>query len=1061
MKHFIRALIFLSLSLPQISKAQNLQISGGNNFSAAVCDNQVVFVWGSNTEDQLGIINKAGTPYPGNYSSLPVSVSFGDTSMIAGITAIGKLPAIRQVDAGSGAFVMGLSCSKQVWAWGNNGKGQLGRNTIGDSPIPKRVLRGEQAQKFDPLHDDPNGLFLHDIDYVSGGNNCSFAIEAVTGRVLAWGENSFGQLGNGTITDSDEPVYVMTAPGVYLENIVQIEGGDACAFALDKTGKVWSWGITHDGTWPSYALGRPFTGERVAAPGGSSRCLPYAGKVQKTSINGTTLDNGACYNAVDLDGIKQLSGGDTHALGLATDGKVWSWGGDWGTGQLGQGNGGQYKACAGLVVDVNATYSQITPAQKALGEGADGAAVYVAAGQANSAVVLASGKVVTFGSNGLFEGKGTLETQAGTITCSGRISSGALGRGQCNGTTCAAAGDKDENDPAKAFEYPKYVLTGPGAEPGNHLTGITQISDGDAWFYAIGAGGKAYTWGWNRRGELGLGTPATPNNYTDQCYAVPFSLPSTCSFSEPCPPQPDLQSSYLTCPGFKDTLDSQVRPDVASWVYTWYSRPKSGGPWVKITGAAKDTLIVTKIATQYKVSLSDSRGNNVPFLCGACPILSDSLIIDTIPSPYKGTGCVDATHFQAGFTMTTPKTSKFVWYSKPAGGSPIPGGPKDTLSIGVLFNQTDTLSKINGCARGLWAEDTTSYKGNVRPTAPSCTGKQEYPGAGGRFPLQITVTKDTKINEISFIQYADGTNTHSYKIEIFNDASGAVGTTSKGSGTIGPIAASSNTKRSVTISNPVTLTPGKYWINVTGDGPILHFDCALTQNVSTPKPAVKITSALKDGGVSGNGAVFDIDFTVGTGYNCSRIWVCAENICVLPVQYIFFTGKKDNDIVELNWATAGEKDASHFEIERSTDGVNFEKIGSVSASGNSNRVIDYSFIDIHPLSGNAYYRLKQVDYNGQYEYSKIININSVKNSEVQVIPNPNNGTFNVVVLGAPKEAYEISVLNSLGQAIYSTTGKSESSNITQAVNIQNLASGVYYVRVITGESSTVKQIIKE
>jgi alpha-tubulin suppressor-like RCC1 family protein len=1051
MKHFIRALIFLSLGLPQISKAQNLQISGGNNFSAAVCDNQVVYTWGANTANQLGV-DKDGNPYGGS-SSTPVPVWY-DVA-----TGTGDLPAIRQVDAGSGAHVVALDCDKHVWTWGNNNCGQLGSTAAypnqpstcatgtASGALPKKVLKGDQVVT------GGDATYLSKIIYVSGGNNTSFAIEEGTGKVLSWGENDAGQLGHGTTgTGSSLPKYVLKAPGVPLTDIVQIEGGDNCTYALDRAGNVWSWGENTGGE-----LGRPTT------PAGSDH--PYAGQVQ-LDLN---FDNASDTPVRYLTGVTQISGGDTHGLAIGPGGSVYSFGGDWGPGQRGTGRDYQYQSFA---------YQVLAPGTPIVADGYRTGpyltgAIFIAAGQASSAVVLSDSTVVTFGANGLFNCTDPNSADNDVYTSQ----SGTLGNGRPKNGACAVFTRNDNANSPQGTIVPEYVLTAPGVK----LTGIASVSDGDAWFYATNSKGQAYTWGFNRNGELGLGTTL------DENYAREFNLPSGCSFADPCPPQPDLRASFTTCPIFSEKLNSQVKPVVSTWTYTWYSRPEGGGTWTPILGANKDTLTVNKVNMQYKVTIKDNRAS-VPFLCDACPAVSDSLIIDEILNPYTSTGCKDDVHRAAFFQITNQPTSKFEWYSKPVGGTPLPNPVDSTHSIGVYFEDTDSTSKLNGCERGLWAVDTTSYPATLRPSKP-CAGTKQYNAAA--YPLKIEVTKKLIVKEISFYQAEDGTNAHTYTIDILsnnatggwncggctpaNTKSGEPGTVvAGGSASVGPYTYSvTNGEILRTVPMNTTLNPGIYWIRLSG-GPATQFNCTKTVNNSANPPVwsaiensvtktgMKAIFALDNNNANGAGNVFNIKFDVGTGYNCDRIWVCADGTCVLPVQYLYFTGKKDNDIVELNWATASEKDASHFDIERSADGVNFEKIGSVSASGNSNRVIDYSFVDTNPVSGNAYYRLKQVDYNGQYEYSKIININSVKNAEeVQIVPNPNNGSFNVVVTGASKETYEISVLNALGQPIYSTSGKSESTNITQAVNIQNLASGVYYVRVITGESSTVKQIIKE
>ncbi|MFN6945876.1 MAG: RCC1 domain-containing protein, partial [Cytophagaceae bacterium] len=313
----IYLLTFVFLASCYLVKAQNFQISGGNNFSAAVCDNQVVFTWGANTQSQLGI-DLNDDPFTEDFRNVPAAVRRGNVSQTAGGLEYGLLPPIRQVDAGSGAHILGLDCDDHVWAWGNGENGQLGRATFATSAVPQRVLRGEQAAN--PGANDPNGIFLSNIFYVGGGNNSSFGIEIGTGRVLAWGQNTNGQLGVGNTVDQDVPRYVRRSAaegGGILENIVQVRAGDDCTYALDADGFVWSFGNNN-----GHKLGRPT----------AVNINPTAGRV----VKGAPLNNGYSATPVPLqflDNITQISGGDTHCLALDEDGTVWSFGGDWGQGQ--------------------------------------------------------------------------------------------------------------------------------------------------------------------------------------------------------------------------------------------------------------------------------------------------------------------------------------------------------------------------------------------------------------------------------------------------------------------------------------------------------------------------------------------------------------------------------------------------------------------------------------------------------------------------------------------------------------------------------------------------------
>ncbi|MFD1630470.1 right-handed parallel beta-helix repeat-containing protein [Pseudopedobacter beijingensis] len=93
---------------------------------------------------------------------------------------------------------------------------------------------------------------------------------------------------------------------------------------------------------------------------------------------------------------------------------------------------------------------------------------------------------------------------------------------------------------------------------------------------------------------------------------------------------------------------------------------------------------------------------------------------------------------------------------------------------------------------------------------------------------------------------------------------------------------------------------------------------------------------------------------------------------VLPVTLISFTGKLHNNQVRLNWVTASEKDNSHFNILRSANGKEFVNIGTVQGSGDSSTGNTYSFIDTNPQQGVNYYKLEQVDFDGQKSNSRIV-----------------------------------------------------------------------------------------
>ena len=110
------------------------------------------------------------------------------------------------------------------------------------------------------------------------------------------------------------------------------------------------------------------------------------------------------------------------------------------------------------------------------------------------------------------------------------------------------------------------------------------------------------------------------------------------------------------------------------------------------------------------------------------------------------------------------------------------------------------------------------------------------------------------------------------------------------------------------------------------------------------------------------------------------------NETALPVELIRFDGKLVSNNVHLYWSTASEQNSDYFLIEKSFDGIDWNLVGSVKASGNSNQTIDYSFIDNDLKFGVSYYRLKQFDFDGEFKIYSVIAIdNKIKKDVIKII----------------------------------------------------------------------------
>ncbi|MBX9852957.1 MAG: T9SS type A sorting domain-containing protein [Cytophagaceae bacterium] len=169
----------------------------------------------------------------------------------------------------------------------------------------------------------------------------------------------------------------------------------------------------------------------------------------------------------------------------------------------------------------------------------------------------------------------------------------------------------------------------------------------------------------------------------------------------------------------------------------------------------------------------------------------------------------------------------------------------------------------------------------------------------------------------------------------------------------------------------------------------------------------------------------------------------------LPVTLIFFSGEKNNSSVALHWSTSSEINNSHFVIERSEDGVNFHAIGKVAGNGNSKSTINYSFTD-YTIHEENYYRLLQIDFDGQINYSEIISVSSDK-KDMLIYPNPFSGSCNIRIEVPADFEYSCIIYDLNGNEIkkyrhladYELTIGSE------------LAPGIYMCRIICGNNSHI------
>ena len=182
----------------------------------------------------------------------------------------------------------------------------------------------------------------------------------------------------------------------------------------------------------------------------------------------------------------------------------------------------------------------------------------------------------------------------------------------------------------------------------------------------------------------------------------------------------------------------------------------------------------------------------------------------------------------------------------------------------------------------------------------------------------------------------------------------------------------------------------------------------------------------------------------------------------LPVTFKSFDGVMQNGQSLLKWTTTNEINNKGFDVERSTDGQTFSTLGFVAGQGNSNIENNYTYTDVKPVNGVNYYRLKQIDNNGRFTYSSIIQLkNVIADFAWSVYPNPvvDNGWMQVQLPNAAKVS--VQVISSTGTIISMIDkGTLQTGTYSIPLNLNKAAKGVYIVKLIVDNKTYSKTIVK-
>jgi len=189
-------------------------------------------------------------------------------------------------------------------------------------------------------------------------------------------------------------------------------------------------------------------------------------------------------------------------------------------------------------------------------------------------------------------------------------------------------------------------------------------------------------------------------------------------------------------------------------------------------------------------------------------------------------------------------------------------------------------------------------------------------------------------------------------------------------------------------------------------------------------------------------------------YGCNPVTgVPDEGVCnLLDVELSKFNVIAKKESAVLNWTTLSESNSDKFIIERSDDGKSFSSIGEVQSNGNSHDKIDYKFIDTRPLSGTSYYRLQEISLDGNRDYSKIVSIDFMIHSNIEVYPNP---ATDQLFWKNVNENLSYKMINVHGQEV--SSGLVNKSN--EALDLSTFSGGLYFMKIYN-QNKEITQIVK-
>jgi hypothetical protein len=372
-----------------------------------------------------------------------------------------------------------------------------------------------------------------------------------------------------------------------------------------------------------------------------------------------------------------------------------------------------------------------------------------------------------------------------------------------------------------------------------------------------------------------------------------------------------------------------------------------------------------------------------------------------------------------------------------------------TLSDGLINTGTNKVKVENNATTSVIGYSMASYINGILRRKVAATGAYDLPvGTASNYELaNINLTTST-------IDYLDAKFTSPH------------------SGTALP------TSPYLTINNTnlTVLLDYGFWTITPATGTATNYDVTLTSMGHTnggtqPEQHTIVKRADAAGAWASYQANHNNSTQSGTGTNpitakltamsgFSDFAIARSTLGSLPIELMSFEAKPYNEDVLLEWTTASETNNDYFEVERSYNGIDFNSIGIVKGAGNSSTLKSYSLTDYEPLTGLSYYKLKQIDYNGDFSFSDIVSIliNSKENLVVYPIYNPDYAAT-LLIDNPSKEELYLRITDVSGETIQYEKLDYNNERVIIEIEKGKIPQGIYIFNVFNLNESVTKKMV--